>query len=173
MNDHIINKAIKKANMKMTRRQALKTGAIGSAALLLPWGLKTRLAYGKDSPALDHFVDELPRPRVFSPLTSDADMDYYEVGMKQIRREVHSALGRVTRLWGYGDDEGYGSPGPTFEVRRDRLTRVKWINRLSMNSEKSHYLKIDGSALNIHGATNDRKAVVHLHGGHISAVADG
>ncbi len=175
MNEYIINKAIKKANMKMTRRQALKTGAIGSAALFLPWGLKTRLAYGKASPALDHFVDPLPKPRVFSPSENNAAMDYYEVGMRQIRREVHSALGRVTRLWGYGDDQGYGSPGPTFEVRRDKLTRVKWKNRLSRDPEKRHYLKIDPSALepNIHGATDNRKAVVHLHGGHITAEADG
>ena len=102
-------------------------------------------------------------------------MDYYEVGMRQIRREVHSALGRVTRLWGYGDDQGYASPGPTFEVRRDKLTRVKWINRLAKDPAKRHYLKIDPSALapNIHGATDNRKAVVHLHGGHISAAVDG
>jgi spore coat protein A len=161
--------------MKMTRRQALKTGAIGSAALLLPWGLKTRLAYGKASPALDHFVDPLPKPRVFSPSESNDTMDYYEVGMKQIKREVHSALGRVTKLWGYGDDEGYGSPGPTFEVRRDKLTTVKWINRLANDPTKRHYLKIDPSALgpNIHGATDNRKAVVHLHGGEIRAEVDG
>ncbi len=175
MNGYIIDKAIKKAKMKMNRRQALKTSVIGSAAILLPWNLKTRLAYGKSSPALTHFKDPLPKPRVFSPKRSTATMDYYKVGMRQIRGEVHSDLGRVTRLWGYGDGDGYASPGPTFEVRKGKRTRVKWINNLSRNPEARHYLRIDPSALapNIHGATDNRKAVVHLHGGHISAAADG
>ena len=80
-----------------------------------------------------------------------------------------------TTVWGYGDGLGTSSPGPTFEAYVGDNINVNWINDLADNADAPHYLNIDPSALepNIHGGTNNRKTVVHLHGGHIPANVDG
>jgi spore coat protein A len=163
----------KKTNQGMSRRDVLKLSAAGGAALLLPWG-SGNLAYAKKSPPIDHFRDPLPKPRVFNPIAQGPGLDEYEVGMQEIMHELHSDIGPVTTVWGYGDQDGISSPGPTFEARKGRTTRVYWKNMLSGDPNESHYLVQHSSVWNyIHGAEDNRKAVVHLHGGHITADVDG
>lgn len=56
--------------------------------------------------------------------------------MKQVRQKLHRDL-KPTKVWGY---EGT-YPGPTFEVRKGELVKVKWINQLP----KKHFLTVDKS----------------------------
>lgn len=157
----------------MNRRQVLKIGAMGGGALMLPWKFGVKPAEAKESPTLEHFVDELPKPRVFQPSGSNASSDYYRVGMREIKGKLHRDLPDTT-VWGYGDSSGYSSPGPTFEARKGRNAVVTWSNELANTPNAPHYLSIDQKTLdNVHGAKNNRKAVVHLHGGEITAHADG
>ncbi len=163
----------KKTSHGISRRDVLKLSAAGgAAALILPLG-SANLAFAKKSPALDHFIDPLPKPRVFSPIVQGL-VDVYSVSMQEILHELHSDIGPVTTVWGYGDQVGVSSPGPTFEVQMGRIARVKWTNELAVDPNESHYLHQHQSVWdNIHGAVDNRKAVVHLHGGHIAADVDG
>lgn len=156
--------------MLMKRRQFLKVSALGGAALCLPLGLARQFAYAEASPSVTHFKDPLPKPRVFQPDAFGA----ITVGMRELQQALHSDIGPVTTVWGYGDNGGFSFPGPTFEARTGQLTRVTWVNELGVHPNQPHYLEIDPAILNaVHGAQDNRKAVVHLHGGHVTAVADG
>lgn len=157
--------------LPMTRRQILKMGAVGGASLLLPMGLGGRLAFAESTDSLQKFIDPLPRPGTF-----DTSSGAITVAMKQVTQQVHSDIGPVTTLWGYGNnDVGFGSPGPSFDVRSGAPINVTWMNMLADDPNASHFLDIDPSILSaIHGATDNRKAVVHLHGGKkLTQLADG
>ena len=156
--------------LPMTRRQVLKVGALGSAGLLLPLGMGSKLALAETG-ALRKFVDQLPLPTTF-----DASSGSIAVAMKQIKQQVHSDIGPITNVWGYGNDAtGYSTPGPSFDVWKGDGINVTWHNMLASDPTAPHFLEIDQSVLDaLHGATDNRKAVVHLHGGkYLTQLADG
>ena len=157
--------------LPMTRRQILKMSAVGGASLLLPMGLGSRLAFAEQTDSLQKFMDPLPRPGVF-----DTSSGAINVAMKQVTQQVHSDIGPVTTLWGYGnDDVGFGSPGPSFDVRSGAPISVTWMNMLADDPYEPHFLDIDQAILDtLHGAEDNRKAVVHLHGAKkLTQFADG
>lgn len=172
----------KKTNTKyprLNRRQVLKAGFVSGASLLIPWHSRINFAFAGESPDLEHFVDRLPIPTFYEPHTTDGTVKYFDVQMRQIKRRLHRDLPRTT-VWGYGDANGRASfPGPTFEAYKGDNIVVNWINNLAKRPNASHYLDIDPLALDhhdgggIHGAEDSRKAVVHLHGGHIPQDVDG
>ena len=88
---------------RISRRDVLKYSAAGSAALLLPFGSGNLAFAKKKSPALEHFLDPLPKPRVFSPMTKGLIIDEYNVTMQEILHELHSDIGPITTAWGYGE----------------------------------------------------------------------
>jgi spore coat protein A len=105
---------------------------------------------------LQKFVDRLPIPKTISSIKRDKKGSYYEVTMREFTRTLHRDPG-PTRLWGYNGMY----PGPTFDVKKDETTYVKWMNDLP----KKHFLPVDTS---IHGAEKTLpqvRTVVHLHGG--------
>jgi len=162
----------KQGGVRMGRREFLQvSGALGGAALLMPWGVTSRSAYAAGSPALTRFKDPLPIPGVMKPNASGV----YHVRMRQFKQTLHSDMGPITPVWGFGNaTSGFGTPGPTFVVAAENPTRVVWYNNLSSDINARHFLRMDPSVLQyVHGATDNRKAVVHLHGGHVSAFADG
>jgi spore coat protein A, manganese oxidase len=161
----------KRNGMLWSRRGFLQAGAIAGASLLLPWGVSSRSAYAKGSPTLTKFRDPLPVPALMKANASGV----YHVRMRQFKQELHSEIGKVTPVWGFGNAaSGFSSPGPTFLVPAENTTRVVWYNNLSSDINARHFLRMDQSVLDyVHGASDNRKAVVHLHGGHVSSFADG
>lgn len=81
----------------------------------------------------------------------------------------------MTPVWGFGNSlTGFSTPGPTFVVPAESKTRVIWVNALSKDPDARHFLRMDQSVLDhVHGASDNSKAVVHLHGGHVTSFADG
>ncbi|MCP4342513.1 MAG: hypothetical protein GY799_27450 [Desulfobulbaceae bacterium] len=158
------------------RRQILKAGLVGGVSLLVPWQLKLNPAFAGESPALDHFVDALPIPGAFQPTSITGNTKTFDVQMAQVKQYFHRDMPPTT-IWGYGDGLGVSTPGPSFVAHEGDNIVVNWINNLSIDPNARHYLKIDPKALNhghgIHGAADNRKAVVHLHGGHIPEAVDG
>lgn len=152
-----------------SRRHALQLGAVGGAVLLSPWSGLTGVA-GAESPSIERFKDPLPKPRNYLPRPNGR----YVVGMRQFKHEMHSDIGKVTTVWGYGDADGFSYPGPTFDLPTGQRTTVRWRNLLSRNANASHYLEQAPEVWNtIHGAEDNRKSVVHVHGAHIAAAVDG
>jgi spore coat protein A, manganese oxidase len=115
--------------MELNRRDLLKLGVFGSAALMLPAErvARTRLAIANRIPA-----SRLPRPftvpftvpPVLQPVRTDETTDYYELTQMQASAEILPGL--RTDIWGYNGI----TPGPTIRARRDRPTVVRQLNRL-------------------------------------------
>jgi spore coat protein A len=162
--------------VSLTRRAFLHRSGILTASLALPQTarppqlppkFRTNLAASSLAP----FVDPLPIPEIAQPIrhqpdptSSNRQLSYYRVAMRQIESQVHRDL-KPTRLWAYGSS----SPGPTFEARSGQGILVEWANELP----NQHFLPIDHS---IHGAEADKpevRTVVHLHGAKTPADSDG
>jgi FtsP/CotA-like multicopper oxidase with cupredoxin domain len=109
--------------MKITRREAIKLGLIGSGALLLPLGSQ-RPAFAQFSPQIKPFQVPFRTPPVLKPVRSDATTDYYEITMHKSQVEILPGL--KTEIWGYNGI----TPGPTIRQMRPRQSVVRFINNL-------------------------------------------
>ena len=136
------DKIKKKFEMKMSRRQVLKAGLYGGAALMLPWRFQLRkaravqLVPGLSDPALQ------PKFNVNVPNALDPGFIYnIKKGKAKISvgqsvqftgLEDTSNNPLPTTVWGYGDDNDkmYTWPGRTFQMSSNQNLEVKWTNRL-------------------------------------------
>lgn len=113
---------------------------------------------------LEKFVDPLPIPQVIQPHHIHKGIPVYRVRMRQFTQKLHRDLPPTT-LWGYNGT----FPGPTFEVRRNSIIRVRWESDLPT----THMLPMDHT---LHGAEEtfpDVRNVVHVHGAHVLPEHDG
>jgi len=115
------------------------------------------------------FMDPLPIPAVAQPTSGDSN---YEVAFVQFDQVLHSEL-LPTTVWGFDDGTGGAYPGPTFETTVGQPINVDWVNDLRDSNNQlltSHHLPVD---LCPHGAVDEARAVMHLHGAHVQAAFDG
>ncbi len=114
---------------QFSRRDVLKLGFAGSAALVLPLERTARtheLISDRlpDSKLPAPFNTPFVMPPVAQPVKVTATADIFDITMKSFRAEV--IPGYQTELWGYN-----GSfPGPTINARRGRETIVRHTNAL-------------------------------------------
>jgi spore coat protein A len=165
--------------------------------MLLPVGVGT-VAHGlvidpdHSQPLLDpllqpKFVNALPNPLIpgfiLTPDKTNPLYDYYEVSARQIVQQT-GLVDEVTRLplsttfWGYGDARLGATtglhtyPGPTFEIRSNFPSRVRWLNELPT----TNLFPIDStiSCGNPAGVPCPSVAIVtHVHGAHVQGDSDG
>ena len=158
---------MKKKKFKMTRRQVLKAGMIGSAGLMLPWKFKLSKAWaqipgGTLSP---HNVDKYVLPLVKPPAMPgkfSKNKDKYKIAVRQFQQRILSPPHPVTTVWSYGDVDNPGPavdpnnfPNPTggtfnypaftIEASWNKTTQVQWRNELvdGMGNFLPHILPID------------------------------
>jgi spore coat protein A len=115
--------------MELRRRELLKLGLFGSAALILPAErvARTKLAIGNRIAASrlpKPFTVPFEVPPVAVPLRRTADTDIYSLTQRQQSHEILPGL--QTDIWGY---DGI-SPGPTIVVPQGRKTIVRQDNEL-------------------------------------------
>ncbi len=123
------------------------------------------------------YTDPLPVPAPATPVAGTVgQVATYNLAMREVTQRLHSELPETT-VWGYGDtSSGASYPGPTIEAFQGDSVTDNWINDLRDTSlpgtplRTDHYLDVD---LCPHGAENNAKAIVHLHGGHVPADVDG
>src|SRR5215210_3416277 len=101
--------------MELKRRELLKLGLFGSAALMLPAGrvARTRLAVANRLPASKlpaPFTVDLAIPQRAVPVKQTADTDIYS--LTQRPQSVEVLPGLKTEIWGYDG----ATPGPTIVV---------------------------------------------------------
>jgi FtsP/CotA-like multicopper oxidase with cupredoxin domain len=131
---------------RFTRRDVLKMGLLGSAALLLPMErvARTQLAVTQRIP-----TEQLPPPfqvpfsvpPVAQPIRRDATTDYYQMTIKKARLPI--LPGRPdTEVWGYDG----ATPGPTIEVERGRNVVVRHINAIDNPDHKWTSVHLHGNA---------------------------
>jgi spore coat protein A len=154
----------------ISRRKFIKSGMLAGAGMLASCAeshraVEVELREEDEGASLKKFVERLPMPTVLRPDPGEP----VEMVMREGRQVLHQDLGQ-TVVWGYNGHY----PGPTLEVQRDQPVRVRWLNRLP----PSHRLFVDHC---LHGPKSYRdgrthpqpRAVVHLHGGHVSPESDG
>lgn len=114
---------------KLTRREALKIGAIAGGALLLPIALQRRsYSINALSPQPTPFQVNLPILPVLKPVRSDADTDYYEIKMQKSRVSILPGL--TTEVWAYQGT----IPGPTIVQTLGRKSVVRFINNIDVST---------------------------------------
>ena len=166
----------KSKNFNLTRRQVLKAGLYGGAALLVPfkWTPKAS-ALVPPSTYLDpltqpKFRIEVPNalaPSFKYPKISLPNRDLYRVGTFQTQQ----ALGLVkpgtttqlnTKLFAYGTTRWNSTyPGRTFEVQSNRPANVLWTNDLYEIRNRritplNHFLPVDETLHWAYGDSNMR-----------------
>jgi spore coat protein A, manganese oxidase len=141
------------------------------------------------------YISALVIPPVMPQTTSpDANVDYYEVAVRQFKQQVLPVGLPVTTVWGYGSanhPDSFSFPAWTVEAKSNRSVRIKWIN--SLVNEKGnflpHLLPVDQTLhwANPGGGTNERDShghsqtaytgpvpvITHLHGAHVTQESDG
>jgi FtsP/CotA-like multicopper oxidase with cupredoxin domain len=123
--------------MKITRREAIKLGLVGSGTLLSPLGFPS-IALAQFSPQIQPFDLPFRTPPELKPVRSDETTnpptDYYEIVMQ--KAEVEILPGRKTEIWGYNGI----TPGPTIRQRGGKLedgnrqSVVRFINHLDIDT---------------------------------------
>ena len=115
--------------MELRRRELLKLGLFGSAALMLPAErvARTRLAISNRIAASrlpKPFTVPFEVPPLAVPVRRTDDTDIYSLVQQQQSHEILPGL--QTDIWGYGGI----APGPTIVVPQGRKTIVRQDNRL-------------------------------------------
>ena len=128
-----------KYNPPLTRRQILKAGLYGGAAMMLPWRFRPRNAFAADlgpglsDPALQPKFMEIV-PNALDPGFIFPKQRLVTIGVGQTSQETGLVDGIGNRLstpvWGYGYRGAYTWPGKTFEVKSNRRQYVLWLNQL-------------------------------------------
>src|SRR4051812_34448817 len=136
----------------MSRRDALKLGALGSAALLLPF--ERRAHTGATAPANPMPSTRLPAPftvplalpPVLQPLKRDETTDYYQVWQQENAVEILPGL--KTKIYGYNGI----TPGPTVVAQRGRPVVMQQINALPAQNTDSNYTP--WTSTHLHGSAS-------------------
>lgn len=139
-----------RTDASLSRRDALKVGALGAAALALP--LTASLAAKRASELPENRLPRpyarhpgFVRPPVLTPSGTDADgRESYSVTMREFGAQLVPGL--TTRMWGY---EGR-FPGPTIRVPRNRRVRVRFANDLPVRHPVFRYEPT--TSVHLHGA---------------------
>ena len=112
--------------------------------------------------ALTKYLDALPNPldHTIAPTGTLDDAPLYEVSVTQFQQKLHSQL-PATTLWGYNGMY----PGPTFDVDRDELIKVRWTNNLvdGLGQPLQHILPYDDT---LHGTAVGNPGGSGGHAGH-------
>jgi spore coat protein A len=154
----------------INRREFIKAGVLAGAGIIASCAQSRRpeeaeFLAADEGGSLRKFVERLPIPAVSRPSRGER----LEMVMAETRQVLHRDLGQ-TVVWGYNGSY----PGPTIEAQRNATVTVRWLNRLPA----SHRLHVDHCLHGLHAYRDDRahpqpRAVVHLHGAHVSPESDG
>jgi spore coat protein A, manganese oxidase len=124
--------------MGLSRRELLKLGVFGSAALMLPAErvARTQLALTNRLPqsALpEPFTVPFVRPPVLQPAHTTATTAYYDIVQRQFAAEILPGL--ETTCWGYNGL----TPGPTIVCRQGQQVVMRQVNGLPASHPTLRY----------------------------------
>jgi spore coat protein A, manganese oxidase len=180
--------------MKWTRREFVKTTAIGTAGILT-YKAALRSAYAfYQSPGIGLFKTKLrgvgpggnisvalPAPGMASPITGVA---HYNIQMMQYQDQIAPASAGLgpTTLWGYVPTNGLGDRktdgsfvprhlGGIIIGKKGVPIQINFLNKLSGAAESQHIIPVDTTIPGANQAPN--RTAVHFHGGLVPWISDG
>jgi bilirubin oxidase len=141
---------------RMTRKRFLGYGAAGGAVLFLPWRFEGRALAAIPGGTLDPTdITKYALPLIIPPAMPRssgprprANVDYYEIAVRQFEQQILPPPYDRTTVWSYGSVNHPGTfnyPAFTIEAANDRAVRVKWINDLidARGNFLPHLLPVD------------------------------
>jgi FtsP/CotA-like multicopper oxidase with cupredoxin domain len=187
---------------RITRKQLLQYGAAAGASLYLPlrFGLQGAQAQVPGGTLPPGSITKYVTPLVIPPAMPGrraprrAQVDYYEIAVRQFEQQILPPDLPVTTVWSYGARNAPATlnyPAFTIEARWRRPVRVKWVNDLvdENGNYLPHLLPVDqtvhwanppGGVAGRDGRGTDQAPyagpvpiVTHLHGGHSTQESDG
>src|SRR5262245_59972677 len=126
----------------VTRRNLLRTGTIGGAALLVPAAMVARQRQAIADPVPGGTLDPNRIPKYVLPVfvlpampvsRMVSGVEYHEITARQFKQRILPPGLPTTSVFGYGragDAATLHSPSYTIEARVDCPTRVRWANEL-------------------------------------------
>ena len=198
---NLLENSKKGGNRIMKKRRFFISMCLLLVAAIFTWGADQCWAqqdYTKpnyaNSPPLHKFIDRLPGlgpggannlgqyiPIATPDTTAFPGSDYYEIGLKDYTKQMHTDL-PATKLRGYyqinGTDHSSQYLGPLILATRDRPVRVKFTNQLGIGAAGNLFLPVDttimGAGMGPDGtAYPQNRATLHLHGGATPWISDG
>ena len=187
---------------RITRKQLLQYGAAAGASLYLPlrFGLPGAQAQVPGGTLPPGSITKYVTPLVIPPAMPGrraprgAQVDYYEIAVRQFQQQILPPDLPVTTVWSYGARNAPASfnyPAFTIEARWRRPVRVKWVNdlvdengnylpHLLLVDQTLHWANPPGGVAGRDGRGTDQAPyagpvpiVTHLHGGHSTQESDG
>jgi spore coat protein A len=183
----------------MNRRQLIATGAVGGAALLVPFSFLQRRP-AEAAPVPGGTLDPQKIPKYVLPLFIPPALpgtEYLELAARQFNQRILPPGLPTTPVFGYGRISApstFHYPAHTIEAQVDCPTRVRWINQLvtSAGNFRPHLFPVDPTLhwANPPGGNSGRDMrpeftrtpgpyrgpvpfVTHLHGAHVEEQSDG
>lgn len=171
--------------MRLTRRDFVKTTAVGTAGIIAFKGaLRTAYAFAQ-SPGLTKFADPMPQFGAQIPLAASDGLSpfgatHYSIDIGQFRQIVHSDFvtpGKPafisttfpgTTFWGYGQNGQFNHLGAAIIASRGQAAQLTVTNKLTNLRSP---IPVDTTIPGANQATN--RTAVHLHGGFIPWISDG
>jgi spore coat protein A len=138
--------------MELSRRDFLKYGLLGSAALLLPMerAARTQVLLNDRMPA-----SALPKPFELPWATPPVALgktvgntDLYEMHMRAVKANILGPNRPATTIWGY---DGF-TPGPTIKVKRGRRVAVRHCQELPATHPDQRYPAT--TSVHLHGSAS-------------------
>jgi FtsP/CotA-like multicopper oxidase with cupredoxin domain len=157
-------------------------------------------AGGSSGTAIRKFVDSLPGltsanannlgqyiPVANPDTTSYPGSDYYEIGLQDYTKRMHSDLPKATKLRGYyqinngtsgATDHNNQYLGPLILGQKNRPVRIKFVNQLGLGAAGNLFIPVDPTAMGAGpgpsgGNYTQNRATLHLHGGNTPWISDG
>ena len=135
--------------MEYTRRDALKLGLFGSAALALPLERAARADSQLDNRMPTYrlpapFTLPFRTPPIAVPYATDGDEDRYRIPMDVVQLEV--LPGFQTTFWGYGGTV----PGSTIVMEHGRKSKIRFVNNLPLKHPTLGYTP--WTSVHLHGS---------------------
>jgi hypothetical protein len=144
----------------LTRRDALKFGALGAEVVLLPPAFRSagaRAAVAHASPRKAPFQADLPISLILQPVRRDATTDFYQVIQRASVNEYIPGIS--TSVWGYNGIV----PAPTIMARKGRRV-VTHFDRLPPNGDVGNIVLPFPFEESDKEDYRDSSMVVHHHG---------
>jgi spore coat protein A, manganese oxidase len=155
----------------LTRKQLLQYGALGGAAIFIPWRLNQGNAFAAMGGQLTKYLEHVPLPGAGIVVAGQSGANAYSFTQRQISRHLHPQL-PATPFWAYDDGSGLGGQAGSFgmALAAEKGTPLTVSFRHNLPSTYPAWIPVDTRLVPL---GNQVRAMTHLHGGFVAAASDG